>query len=389
MKNLLYLAVSYLKYNRIRTLILILTLISLFYLPMALNVITELSEESLNSRAEDSPVVIGARGSDLDLVMNALYFQQTSQRDIPYKTVEQINRMSLGTPVPYYLGDTARNIPVVGTTPAYFSSRGLQMEEGHMITGIGDCVLGRNTADILGLKPGDTLITDPENPYHLAGGYPLELRVTGILASSSSWDDKAVFTDIKTAWIARGLGHGHDDLASNPAVILKTEESNIVGNASVKMYNSIDPETRSSFHFHGALDDFPLSGILYFPMDEKSEALILSALAEDNLLQAVESDKVILKLLDTLFRIRTILNWVLVLTLSITTAAVLFIIALTIRLRKNESETLYKMGGSKSLILKLSAVEITILSFFSLFLSFILLIVTWMFRLQILELLIQ
>jgi putative ABC transport system permease protein len=389
MRNLLYLAFSYLKYHRIRTLILVLTLLSLFYLPLALSLITDLSEKSLNSRAEDSPVVIGSRGSDLDLVMNALYFQVSSQREIPYKILSVLNDMNMGVPVPYYLGDSARSIPVVGTSPAYFTHRNLRLNEGQMIAGLGDCVLGSKAADVLGLKPGDSLITDPENPYHLAGSYPLELRVSGVLASSSSWDDKAVFTDIKTAWIARGLGHGHDDLADNPFTILKEEAGNIVGNASVKMYNSIDPEKRSNFHFHGSVDEFPLSGILFFPDNPKSEALILSALADDDLLQAVESDKVIHKLLDTLFRIREILNWVLALTMTVTMAAILFILSLTVRLRKKESLTLFRIGGSGSLILKLTAVEIVILSFFSLLISFLLLAVTWMFRLRILELLIQ
>ncbi|MBF9015205.1 MULTISPECIES: ABC transporter permease [unclassified Oceanispirochaeta] len=389
MRKLLYLALCYLKYHRIRTLILVLTLVSLFYLPLALSLITDLSEKSLSSRAEDSPVVIGSRGSDLDLVMNALYFQPSAQREIPYKILTVLNDMKLGVPVPYYLGDTARGIAVVGTTPAYFSHRNLRLEEGAMITGLGDCILGRITADALGLKPGDTLITDPENPYHLAGSYPLELRVTGILASSSSWDDKAVFTDIKTAWIARGLGHGHDNLAANPFSILKEEDGNVVGNASVKMYNSIDPDMRNNFHFHGSVDEFPLSGILFFPDNPRSEALILSTLSDDDLLQAVESDKVILKLLHTLFRIREILNWVLAVTLVVTIAAIFFILALTVRLRKKESLTLYRMGGSGILILKLTAVETVILSFLSLLISFLLLAVTWMFRLRILELLIQ
>lgn len=389
MRNLLYLAFAYLKYHRIRTLILILTLVSLFYLPLALSLISTLSEKSLSSRAEDSPVVIGSRGSDLDLVMNALYFQASAQREIPYKTLKMINELKLGVPVPYYLKNTARAIPVVGTSPAYFTQRKLRLDEGFMISGLGDCVLGRKAADALGLKIGDSLITDPENPYHLAGSYPLELKVSGILATSSSWDDKVLFTDIKTAWIARGLGHGHDDLASKPFTILKEENGNVVGNASVKMYNSIDPESRGNFHFHGTVDEYPLSGILFFPDNVRSEALLLSTLADNSLFQAVESDKVIKKLLHTLFRIRIILNWVLAITITVTIAAVLFILTLTVRLRKKESQTLYRMGGSGSLILKLTAVETVVLSLFSMLVSFLLLGGTWMFRLKILELLIQ
>ncbi|MDC7231978.1 MAG: ABC transporter permease [Spirochaetales bacterium] len=389
MRNLLFLAVRYLRFHRFRTVILLLTLTSLLYLPLAVILITDISQQSLTLRAESTPVIIGSRGSDLDLVMNALYFQPSQLRTVPYSLLDELNHEERGRPVPFFLGDTARGYPVAGTSPAYFSERNLRVAEGYMITGLGECVLGSRVAESLGLKPGDRIITDPENPYHLAGSYPLELKVTGILEASAGWDDRAIFTDIRTAWIARGLGHGHDELAGEQGTVLKEEKGNLVGNASVRMYNRIDPENRNDFHFHGSTADFPLSGILFFPDSSRSEAMILSAYGEHSLLQAVEPDKVILKLLDTLFRIREILNWVLGVTLTITTGAVVFILVLTVRLRKAESLTLYRMGGSRSLIVRLTAVETFILGIISFLISLLLLGVTWLFRLNILDLLIQ
>ena len=50
--------------------------------------------------------------------------------------------------------------------------------------------------------------------YDLSAEYPLKMRVTGILAPTGTPDDLAVFTDVKTAWVIDGIGHGHDDLAA-------------------------------------------------------------------------------------------------------------------------------------------------------------------------------
>ena len=61
----------------------------------------------------------------------------------------------------------------------------------------------------LGLGPGDSLVSSPENFFDLAGVYPLKMEIVGVLETSDSPDDLAVFTDLKTNWIIMGLGHGH------------------------------------------------------------------------------------------------------------------------------------------------------------------------------------
>ena len=40
----------------------------------------------------------------------------------------------------------------------------------------------------LGLAPGETLISDPENLFDLAGSYPLEMQVVGVLAPAGTAD---------------------------------------------------------------------------------------------------------------------------------------------------------------------------------------------------------
>ena len=68
----------------------------------------------------------------------------------------------------------------------------------------------------LELRPGDSIISSPENAFDLAGVYPLKMKVTGILEKSHTSDDLAVFVDLKTAWVIQGLGHGHERAARDP-----------------------------------------------------------------------------------------------------------------------------------------------------------------------------
>ena len=372
MKNMFYMAIRYLLHYRVRSLILVLALTSLFYLPLSLRMIITVSEDFLRSRSEETPLVMGFRGSEMDLVLGALYFKRSSLESIPRAELTEIERGGLAEVIPLHYLYSAGGFPVVGTYPAYFKRRSLKIQSGSLPLVLGECVAGSAVAEKLGLRAGDKIITDPENPYHLAGSYPLEMTVTGILEPSYSWDDRGLFTDIKTAWVIQGLGHGHEDLNLASSGVVSA-------NASLPLYNRISSENAGSFHFHGDMEDFPVSAALVFPRTPKAEALLLAQYEERPVVLS-EADKVIQRLLDTLFRIRDILAWVLTLALSITALTVIFILALTVRMRRNESLTLYKIGGSASMTLILTGLELLILSSLSLFTAFFLLGLTWFGR---------
>ena len=70
----LYIAWKYISFNKIKTITLVgcITLIS--FLPMALQLLLDESERQLMSRAVSTPLVVGSKGSALDLVMNTIYF---------------------------------------------------------------------------------------------------------------------------------------------------------------------------------------------------------------------------------------------------------------------------------------------------------------------------
>jgi putative ABC transport system permease protein len=70
----LFLAWQYLVFNRFRSLTMVACVTLIAALPLSLEVLLDESERQLLSRAESTPLLLGAKGSALDLVMNALYF---------------------------------------------------------------------------------------------------------------------------------------------------------------------------------------------------------------------------------------------------------------------------------------------------------------------------
>ena len=301
MNDVLYLAWRYLVYHRIKTGILIASIMLIVYLPV------DQSAEQLTARAGATPLLVGARGSPLELALNSLYFESDTPALTRYAEAERIGASELATPIPLYVRFRSRGQPVVGTTLDYFDFRGLSLAEGRMMATLGEAVIGATVARNLELGAGDAVVSSPETVFDLAGVYPLKMNITGVLAPNFSPDDEAIFVDVKTAWVMEGLGHGHQELASPAAssAVLSREGNRIVANASVVQYNEITKENIDSFHFHGDNAEFPLSAVMAVPVDQKSGVLLMGRYqGESEASQIIEPLSVVEKLLGTVVSIQ-------------------------------------------------------------------------------------
>jgi putative ABC transport system permease protein len=360
----LYLAWRYLSYHKLRSVVLICCITIIGALPLALEILVDESERQLALRAETSPLLIGAKGSALDLVMNSLYFSEEVPETITMAAVDQVQETGLAAPIPLLVSYRARTFPVVGTTLDYFDFRQLEIAEGTMFSLIGQCVLGAEVARKLNLGPGDSITSAPEAMFDIAGVYPLKMKVSGILAVSDTADDRAVFVDIRTAWIIGGLGHGHVDVTrtGDQSVILKKEDGNVTANAKLMQYQEVTEDNIDSFHLHGDPAAFPITAVLTVPDDAKSSTILQGRYVDKNIpYQMVRPVEVIESLLATIFRIRNVLDGVVLVVGSATLLALLLVFSLSLRLREKELQTIYKLGASRSTVVRLLAGEIIII----------------------------
>jgi len=229
MRGTSYLAWRYLVFHRWKTAVLVTALTLILFLPVGLRVLVRQSSEQLTSRAEATPLLIGAPGSPTELVLNSLYFGSDVPATIPYTESELVEGTGLATPIPLYVRYRVRDQPIVGTTPEYYDFRQLELANGRRPAILGEAVLGAAAARELEVGVGEHVISSPESVFDIAGVYPLRMLVTGVLEFSDTPDDDAVFVDIKTAWVIEGLGHGHQDLARPEAAAgVLRREGNVV-----------------------------------------------------------------------------------------------------------------------------------------------------------------
>jgi putative ABC transport system permease protein len=363
-----YIAWRYVSFNKVKTLTLVACITLISFLPMALQLLLGESERQLMSRAVSTPLVVGAKGSALDLVMNTLYFGEDVPELMTMAASDRITDTDLALPIPMYVRFQSRGNPIVSTTLDYFEFRGLMIAQGRQLAVLGDCVLGAMVAESLALKPGDSLVSSPESLFDLAGIYPLKMKVAGILKKSHTTDDLAVFVDLKTAWVIQGLGHGHQDVTKlkDPTLVLKRTDSNVAATAKLFHYTEITEKNMASFHFHGSLSVYPISAVLAIPHDTKSGTILRGRyLTKEETQQIVNPQEVIDGLLQNIFRIKNVLDAVIAVVALATVLAVILVFALSLRLRQREIQTIFKIGCSRLTIAKLLAAEIMIIVFSS------------------------
>ena len=363
-----YIAWKYIGYNKIKTTVLVACITLVSFLPFALQLLLNESERQLMSRAVETPLVVGKKGSALDLVMNTLYFGDDVPELMTMAATDRIADADLALPIPMYVRFQARGNPIVGTSLDYFEFRRLKIAQGRQLAVLGDCILGAVVAESLASKPGDSLVSSPESLFDLAGVYPLKMKVAGILKKSHTTDDLAVFVDLKTAWVIQGLGHGHQDVTrlKDPTLVLKRTESNVAASAKLFHYTEITEKNMTSFHFHGNLSAYPISAVIAVPYDAKSGTILRGRyLSKEEAQQIVKPEVVIDGLLQNIFRIKNVLDAVIAVVGLATVLAIILVFALSLRLRQREIQTVFKIGCSRMMIAKLIAAEIMIIVFSS------------------------
>ena len=360
-----YLAMRYLLFHRARSLTVVACLVLVAALPIGLDRILEESERQLLARAATSPLLLGSKGSSLDLVMSAVYFGGQIPEPISLAEIERIEETALAYAIPIHMGFMARAAPIVGTTIDYFDFRNLSLAQGRSFTILGESVLGAGTANRLGLGPGDSLTSSPESFFDLAGAYPLMTKVVGVLEPSGTPDDLAVFVDLKTAWVMQGIGHGHQDLSrvQDPTLVIDRDAKRIVGSAKVVEYQEITESNRDSFHFHGEPSDYPVSAALVVPHDERAGTLLLGRFVDGSLGgQLIRPPAVVGDLMDTIFRIKEVLDLAVAIVGTAAMLALILVFSLSFRLRESELRTNYEIGASRGMTARLLGAELLLLA---------------------------
>jgi len=371
---LIRLAIKSLLHHRVRSLVLVLCIALIGVLPLAVEGFLQLYRTELESRSLSTPLAIGAPGSRSDLLIHALYFRGEVEKSIPMKIAREVAELGRVTPVPIHLEGTVRDHPLVGTTPDYLSYRNLKLAgNGQWPQRLSEAVIGSAVAKKQGLAVGDKVPTDSEELYDLGGGYPLVLKIRGVLEPTGTPDDEAVFVSLQTSWVVAGEGHGH--IAVDPKIdfhlIMENKSDNVTMNAAVIEAVDVTPENEDSFHFHGDPDDLPITALLIDAPDNKGLTLARSNLRRNEELLVLDSKSELDELLGIVMQAKVILDTNSFLVLLATIILLGLIVTLDVKVREREVKTLERLGAPRGFVARLLFTEIAIVVGMGAFLAFL------------------
>jgi putative ABC transport system permease protein len=191
-------------------------------------VIKEQSQTTFTGVNAGFDAVLGARGSKLQLVLNAIFHLEASPGNLAAADYLDIkNNPSVQLAVPLAVGDNYHGYRLVGTTPEMFEKAEL-MPGKHFAVELGgnlfdasrrEAVVGSFAARKLGLKLGDTfhpfhgLIFDEKNQHSET------YVVVGILHPSNTPADRVIW--IPLAGIQQMSGHDPKTATDVSAVLVK------------------------------------------------------------------------------------------------------------------------------------------------------------------------
>ncbi len=358
--TVLLLALRFLNAHRVRTVLLALCFAVVFFVPLGSRAVLSKFGERWMARAEGTPLVLGARGSAFDLALLATWFQGQGPGTLAVADWERARERGLGRTLPLNLETSAQGWPLVATSLEYLEWRALEIEEGRKFVQVGECVLGAEVAREQRLSAGDRLPTDVDASLSLAAPYPLDLDVVGVLRATGTPDDRAVFTDLKTAWIAQGIGHGHEDVleTTQENVLLERTAGAVVANANLRQHTRLTRENLASFHFHGDPATYPLSAVILVPEDARGEALWLGMTVSPNSsLQTVRPREVMERVLGSILRVQVLLDFAFLLLMGVAGGLLSLVIFLTLKVRKEEMATFAQLGAPRRLLMLVQCVE--------------------------------
>lgn len=165
-------------------------------------------EKQFSSNIDGVDLVIGAKGSPMQLILSSVYQMDAPTGNINYAAAKiWMKHPFVKTAIPLAFGDNYRGFKILGTTEDYMKKYEATITSGKMFTKNFEVVLGNEVAKKMNLKVGDTFLSShgdaeqgevhEEHPY----------IVVGIASKTGKVIDNLILSNIESVWAM----HHHEE----------------------------------------------------------------------------------------------------------------------------------------------------------------------------------
>ncbi len=167
--------------------------------------------ERLSADGRGIDLVVGAKGSPLQLVLSSVYHIDMPTGNIPYEEAQRwMNHPHVRTAIPLALGDNWRGYRIVGTTHDYPAHYGAELANGRLWDKPFEAVAGAATGLAKGAEFSGAHGLLPGGHAHDDEKY----RIVGVLQPTGTVLDRLILTSPDSVLLLHGqsaVGHDDDD----------------------------------------------------------------------------------------------------------------------------------------------------------------------------------
>jgi putative ABC transport system permease protein len=165
------------------------------------------AQQRLERDARPVDLVVGAKGSPLQLILSSVLHVDVPTGNVPYAEARRIAAHPMvASATPISLGDSYRGYRIVGSDASFLALYGAQVGAGRMFARPMEAVVGAEVARRTGLAPGAAAV----GSHGLAAGgggsshgaHPY--RIVGVLQPTGTVIDRLVVTPLASVWEVHG-----------------------------------------------------------------------------------------------------------------------------------------------------------------------------------------
>jgi putative ABC transport system permease protein len=166
---------------------------------------TTQAQERLARDASPVDMVVGAKGSPLQLILSAVLHADIPTGNIPYDEARKVGANPMvAQAIPVALGDSFRGYRIVGTEPAYLALYEARPASGQLFSAEMQAVLGAEVARRTGLGVGSQFTGSHGLSASGSAHASHPFTVSGVLAPTGSVIDRLVLTPLESVWEMHG-----------------------------------------------------------------------------------------------------------------------------------------------------------------------------------------
>ncbi|WP_418360746.1 ABC transporter permease [Sphingobacterium detergens] len=221
-----------------------------------LSITGETFEKQLDNNSKNIDLVIGAKGSPLQLILSSVYHIDNPTGNIPLDELEPLRQNPLvQLAVPLSLGDNFKGHRIVGTDSSFLAIYDTKINDGRIWQKNFEVVIGEQVAKKNNLKIGDQINSSHglSKDGHSHDEHPF--TIVGILKQNNNVTDNLILTNLESVWDVHGISHDHTDHETAAQKEKREREE--------------DREETVKAHLHHHGEDFPENSAAQAATNEK------------------------------------------------------------------------------------------------------------------------